>query len=178
MSASSTKGRSLELDVAKAIRGKLGVQVTRDKRSGAGDWNKADLQDWYRELPLHVEIKNQATVKIKEWYRQAKGGASVGQAPTVVFAVDELLLATLSLNDLLDLVAEVKQLRSKVAELEQPTPVEPVTVTKGSGVVGTPKTRGGEAFRRCRGGNLVAPGATKCLVKGCKACMPGRKTKS
>ena len=71
MSESSIKGKSLENDIARLLRSKLGVKVARDKKSGAGI-NKSDINDYWREIPLFIEAKNQKTIKIKEFYKQAQ----------------------------------------------------------------------------------------------------------
>jgi hypothetical protein len=124
MSKSYDKGKSLEIRVAKLFRSKLGVQIERDKRSGAGSINKNDLSDWFREIPLAVEVKNHKIVKIKEWFRQAEGNASKGQAPTVVFNMDdEEILACLRFSDLLDFLVELKQQKAEIDDLRKPVKV-------------------------------------------------------
>ena len=121
MSESSEKGVSLEKEIAKILRKKLGATVERDKRSGAGNINKSDLSDWYREIPLFVESKNQKIIKIKDWFRQAEGNASMGQAPTVVFAADNEILACLRFSDLVNFLAEIKDYQAIIADLREVT---------------------------------------------------------
>lgn len=136
------RGKRFELRISRLIRKKLGARVQRDKRSGAGDFQKADVSDYYRELPLHLELKDQQTVKVKEWYRQAAAGASYGQAPTVVFAADEEDLAVIRFSDLLDLVAEVKQLQAQAERLSRSVTVPPgETWVNGVHVSNCPITR-------------------------------------
>lgn len=165
------RGKKFELRISRLIRKKLGARVQRDKRSGAGDFQKADVSDYYRELPLHLELKDQQTVKVKEWYRQAAAGASYGQAPTVVFAADEEDLAVIRFSDLLDLVAEVKQLQAQADKLKEPVSVHvncskvPVTELAAELPKRIQSERG--SYQTCRNGHLIQPGASKCLAKGC-----------
>jgi hypothetical protein len=174
VSESSEKGKILEDLVAKTLRKKLGVQVQRDKRSGAGSHQKMDINDWWQSTPLDIEVKNHAAVNIKQWMRQAKAGASLGRIPTVVFSADGDVLATLPFDDLVDLLlmcqqsdAEVKRLREPIVKTAEGVPVD-IRNIKPSELKGT--------SRECRGGNLVSPGEKKCLVKSCTYCHP-KKTK-
>lgn len=159
MSESSEKGRSLEEQVAKLLRKKLGVQVSRDKRSGAGSHQKMDISDWFKDVPLDIEVKNHKTIKLPEWMRQSKAGASVGQIPTVVFALDGDVIAALPFADVVDMMAELNQLRAEVASLRAPV------VPAGLPEVAAVKVARGEPT--CRNLHLLSPGATKCLAKGC-----------
>lgn len=123
MSESSIKGKSLELKIAKTLRSKLGVKVARDKQSGAGI-NKSDISDYWREIPLFIEAKNHKTIKIKEFFKQAKAGASMGQIPTVVFNVDdEEVLACLPFDDLVNLLVEIQDYKKEVEMLRAPLTV-------------------------------------------------------
>jgi hypothetical protein len=119
MSEASHRGKSFEREVAKLLRSKLGVRVERDKRSGAGV-NKADITNYYSDLPLHLELKDQETLKIKEWYRQCKAGATALHFPTLVFRADDEILACLSLADLVNLLVEVKEQRAEIVDLRAP----------------------------------------------------------
>lgn len=159
MSESSEKGRSLEEQVAKLLRKKLGVQVARDKRSGAGSHQKMDIADYFKQVPFDIEVKNHKTVKIGEWMRQAKAGASVGQVPTVVFGLDRDVIAALPFSYLVDVEAELQQLRAEVASLRAPV------VPAGLPEAAADKVARGAST--CRNGHLLSPGATKCLAKGC-----------
>jgi len=159
VSESSEKGRSLEDDIAKLLRKKLGVQVQRDKRSGAGTHQKMDISDWFQGTPLDIEAKNHKVIKLPEWMRQAKAGASVGRVPTVVFALDGEMVAALPFPAVVDMLLEIKQLRAEVDELRTPVPVA------GVGEAGASKVARGATA--CRNGHLLTPGATKCLTKGC-----------
>lgn len=159
MSESSEKGKSLEELVAKTLRKKLGVQVARDKRSGAGSHQKMDIADWFQDVSLDIEVKNHKIIKLPEWWRQAKHGSSMRQTPAVVFALDGDVLAALPFDAVVDLMVEIKQLRADVASLR--APVVPAGLPE---VTATKAARGASA---CRNGHLLSPGATKCLAKGC-----------
>ncbi len=114
------KGAWLENQVAAILRKKLGARVQRDKRSGAGPTNRADISDYYQEIPLHLEVKNQETVKVKEWFRQADDAASVGQAPTVVFAMDDELLTIIRFSDLVNFMVEIADQKAEIDDLRAP----------------------------------------------------------
>lgn len=174
MSESSEKGKSLENIVAKLLRKKLGVQVERDKRSGAGSHRKMDISDWFQSTPLDIEVKNHKTIKIKEWMSQAKDGASVGRVPTVVFNSGGDMLATLPFSDLVDLLLMCQQGAKEIKRLR-----EPIVKTAEGTLVDVDNLKPSDsrsAWKECRGGNLVSPGDKKCLVKICSYCHP-KKTK-
>lgn len=124
MSQAYTKGKNFELKIASMMRKKLDAAIYRDKRSGAGT-NRADLTDYYQETPLHIECKSQENIKIQEWFRQADAAASFTKAPTVVFAVDEEILATLRFSDLLNFLVEITDLRAEIDDLRAPVIVPP-----------------------------------------------------
>lgn len=168
MSVASTKGKELEKYIAATFRKKLGVKVERDKRSGAGDTNKADIADWFRQVRLHVEAKNQRNINIREWWRQVTAGASVGQVPTVVFTLDERTnLAVVPFEELVNLLAEIQQLEAEVGRLRAPVPV---TVTKEPGVIASAedavRAKVQAGARTCRNGHLLTD-MGRCLAKGC-----------
>ncbi len=162
MSAAFDRGRKTEREVAAMLRKKLGVHVQRDKQSGAG-LNKADIKDFYQEIPLFIEVKNQQTLKVKEWMKQAAGGASVGQIPTLVFQTDDELLACLPFDKLIDLLLEIKQLRAEVALLREPVDLTvsgtPVVIAKDIVTVGTEKA--------------VLPVVEQKIAHGAQACKSG-----
>jgi hypothetical protein len=176
MSESSEKGKSLEEFVAKLLRKKLGVQVARDRRSGAGSHQKMDISDWFQSTPLDIEVKNHAAVKIKEWMRQAKAGASLGRVPTVVFQSDDDVLATLPFEALVDLLLTIQQYEAEVKRLREPIVVK--ATTTGPADLEKLKGKSSEAgsYKLCPGGFLPSPGSKKCLNKACTKCHP-KKTK-
>lgn len=159
MSESSEKGKNLEELVAKTLNKKLGIQVQRDKRSGAGSHQKNDISDWFEAFPFSVEVKNHKVLKLPEWFRKTKHGASVRRPPMVVFALDGDVLAATSLDAIVDVMAENIQLRAEVASLRAPV------VPAGLPVAAASKVARGAST--CRNSHLLSPGATRCLAKGC-----------
>lgn len=119
MSESSDRGKHFELKVASVLRKKLGAKVSRDRRSGAGT-NRADISDYYQQIPLHLELKDQETLKVKEWFRQADDAASFTQAPTVVFAMDEEVLCCLRFSDLVNFLVEIADQKAEIDDLRRP----------------------------------------------------------
>lgn len=159
MSISSEKGKSLENLVATTLRKKLGARVERDKRSGAGSHQKMDISNYFGDVPLSIEVKNHKTIKIREWWKQAVGGSSPREVPTVVFQTDDDVLATLRFSDLVNLLAEINQGTAVIADLRKP-----VAVAGLEDVVAVKATKGAQA---CRNGHLLGPNQTKCFAKGC-----------
>ena len=119
MSESSKRGKTLELQVAAILRKKLGARVMRDKQSGAGI-NKQDIRDYFQELPFSIECKDQETIQIKSWMRQAIDAASFHQVPTLVFRMDEEIIAAVRFADLVDLSVEIADLRAELDDLRKP----------------------------------------------------------
>lgn len=163
MSESSEKGKSLEDYIAKTLRKKLGARVERDKRSGAGSHRKMDISDYYQDTPFDIEAKNHKTIAVKEWMRQAKAGSSFGRIPTVVFTADDDVLACLPFDDLVDLAAEIRQLRAEVTDLRTP-----IVLTPQQAVDKVSAIKRSNGVSACPNGHLVAPGTKKCLDKHCK----------
>jgi Holliday junction resolvase len=120
VSDSSKRGKSFEQDVAAILRKKLGARVTRDRRSGAGT-NRADISDYHQDLPFHIECKDHETIKIKDWMRQAISAASFSQVPTLVFRMDEEIIAAVRFSDLVNLALEIADLRAENTDLRSPT---------------------------------------------------------
>lgn len=174
MSLSSDRGRRFEQEVARQLRKKLGARVTRDRRSGAGSHQKSDINDYYRETGLHIEAKSHQTIKIKEFYRQAQDGASVGQVATVVFDLESQTLACMSFDELLNIIAERNELFREIRTLKAPR-----TAQRLAGDVERVKAvKVASGAKECRAGFLLALGASKCLTKGCTSCRPKKEKRS
>jgi len=183
VSVASQKGKRLEQLVAKMIRSKLGARVTRDKRSGAGDTTKTDIKDWYRETDFDIEVKDQETIKLKEWMRQAIGNASYSRIATLVLRMDEEIIAAVKFEDLLNMAVELRDARAELADLRRPD--NPVTPLDARGVelagnasigkvVSRAVKRGSET---CRNGHLADTWGY-CLQLGCKFSRAYRQPKS
>ena len=173
MQNSYSKGKSFELKVASLLRKKLKIAVQRDRRSGAGI-NKSDISDYWNQLPLHLELKDQETIKIKEWFRQADHSSSFNKAPTVVFQADEEILATLRLSDLVNFLVEIADLRAENDDLRMPinqtfNPPHTDKVVKVDlkKVVEKKKSDPYQTYTTCRAGHL-ADDYGFCMQLDCK----------
>lgn len=184
MSESSERGKSYELKIAKITRQKLRLEVKRDGRSGAGDLHKEDLRDRYNEIPLAVECKNQETLKIKEWWRDADDKSSFGQMPAVVFPMETEDLVTMRYTDLLQLLREMMDYKEEVADLRKPprlitsdnAPVEINPKSEKSVIITKTAAEAAEQVQRvaakrttrlCAGGHIADENGY-CMQKGCK----------
>lgn len=166
MSESSEKGVWLENYIVTVLKQKLGARVQRDSKSGAGSHQKMDVRDYFRDTPLDIEAKNQKVISIKQWFRQAVAGASMGRTPTVIFTADDEVLACLRFTDLADLLAIAQENAAEVKRLHEPVQVLPGVVTLSGKPVAVPLS----GITVCRGGFIVSPGSKKCLQKGCSFC--------
>jgi hypothetical protein len=179
----------------------LKLEVKRDPRSGAGDWHKEDIRDRYGELPISVEIKNQESLKLKEWWRDANDKASVGQAPIVVFPMDSEDLCIMRYTDLLNIVKEMFDWRLTAEDLTKPVQATSmkIVVDEAAGipdevfdelnkkipatarVIKTPADAAAAVAtlpgRRCRNGHIVPDGYDKCQWKGCPYSATYKKPK-
>ena len=68
------KGKRFEKQIAQAIMDAGFGLARREANSGAG-FRKGDIAS---NLPFLIEAKNQKTIKIQEWIRQAKSQAQIG----------------------------------------------------------------------------------------------------
>lgn len=109
------KGKRLEIKVAQLIRDKgLDPNAKRMPGSGAFEGFKTDL---YSTLPYSFEMKNQETVKLWEWWKQALGQATIARPPVLVVGGNfRPILATMDINTFLELLLEVKQLEELLTE--------------------------------------------------------------
>lgn len=179
MSLSSERGKTFELKVAAMIRHKLDAGARRDSRSGANWHRQADI---FTSLPLHIECKDQETLKPKEWYRDAASAASFNQTPVVVFHSDEEVMAMLRFDDLLNLFVEIADLKAEIEDLKKPLSPEdaidqaiavnrahkaafPKTVDEVKEQVEQLPPR--PMKRTCPEGHFVDEYG-KCIFKGCK----------
>lgn len=174
------RGKTFEMKVAAMIRKKADSGALRNRGSHA-NWHRRS--DVFTNLPIHVECKDQETVKIKEWFEQADAAASFTQIPTVVFAKDEEVLACLRFNDLLDLFVQVADLQAEIDDLRVPIvpsqsqpqvtkPLEPSSTAIAS-VVESKVERGAKT---CRNGHLADEWGY-CMQTSCPYSRGYRKPK-
>lgn len=186
MSIASDRGKSFELKVASLIRKKLGARVTRDRRSGAGV-NRADMSDYYNDIPLHIEVKDQQTVKIKEWYDQACEASSFMRTPVVVYRDDNLIMCALEFSNLLNFILEIADQKAEIDDLRRPTVGDALdgavtAVRAGVPIMSTPavervKTTIAQKLTNCRNGHL-ADEYGYCMQLGCPYSRGYKKPKA
>ena len=182
MSDAFDRGRDTEREVAAVLRKKLGAHVERDRRSGAGI-NKADISDYYGEIPLFIECKDQETLKVKEWMRQTIDGASFNQAPTLVFRMDTELLACMRFVDLVNFLTELADMRAEIADLRQPAinfvPPAPNKVLEGIkvGVSRAVTVQMQRGAKTCKNGHICDDWGY-CLTTDCAFSRGYKKPKA
>lgn len=186
MSESSDRGKNYEIKIAKLTSKKLRLEVKRDGRSGAGEFHKEDLRDRYNEIPLAIECKNQETMNLKGWWRDADAKASFGQMPAVVFPMDTEDLVVLRYTDVLQLIREMMDYKEEAADLRKPvsrslihdsvmevhqhlSPSLPPGIAKTAEEVAAQIERIAEnrTAVTCRDGH-IANEYHQCMQKGCK----------
>lgn len=109
------KGRRLELKVAELIREK-GLDNTSRRMPGSGAFEgfKGDL---HNKLPYSWEIKNQETVSLWKWWKQAKDQSTMNKPPVLCVGGNfRPILAIMDLNTFLELLLEKKQLEEMLEE--------------------------------------------------------------
>lgn len=169
MSAASKRGKDFELEIAKILQKKLGARVVRDGRSGAGSHQKMDIQNYYADIPLAIECKDHETLKVKEWMRQTKNGASAGQVPTLAFRMDDEAYAALPFEALVNLLVEIKDLQAALDDLRNPAPVARTAAQRR-------KIKALSAAKEAEA--IVAPVVQKKRSSGAGACPNGHLTDS
>ena len=99
------KGSRLERKIAELYR-RQGFDAVRMPMSGAmGGHMSGDIAFRYL-VPFKVEVKNQETVKIWEWWRQAQEQASINEEPVLFFSGNHRpILATVDAEYLIRLQA-------------------------------------------------------------------------
>ena len=88
------KGGQYERDIAKRFQERYGVELKRTPQSG-GFAKKSEKADDYRGditivdtklmLKLHLELKNQKTLSLPKWLKQAKEDCPEDRTPIVIF---------------------------------------------------------------------------------------------
>lgn len=80
------KGKALEKFVAKAFRDVFGYAYARAD-SGSGKFQKEDVTIPH-EVPLFIEVKNQAKLSLKSWWHQTTYHCPVDKLPVLVYKLD------------------------------------------------------------------------------------------
>lgn len=176
------KGKSFEQLVASMVRRKIDKGARRNNGSHANWHRRSDI---YTNLPIHLECKDHENIKIKEWFRQAEGASNFGETPVVAFKMEaeagETIMATLKLDQLLDLFVEIADLKLEIEDLKTPivsmpnikTAIEASDTPKMITVEGVDKPIfiNDHALKKeiklCKNGHICTPGRDKCATKGC-----------
>lgn len=170
MSKSSERGLAFEQVVRKLTSSKLNLEIKRDKQSGAGI-HKQDIRDRFGELPIFIECKDHQTIKPKEWWRDANGKSSYGQAPVVVFPDNEEVLCVMRYSDLLNLIKEGIDWR-KTADTARNMEVDTVGVVRhrisDEDLAAAAKNKVTAGAKTCRNGHLTIDAFGYCQGKGCR----------
>lgn len=90
-SSAKAKGKLLEDYVADQIVSKgIDIKARRDGASGAGNREKGDICTSMMVLGQNVgiECKNQATIKIQEWWRQTIKMEKLSREPVLCFHIE------------------------------------------------------------------------------------------
>lgn len=96
------KGRKFELKVAKLIREKVDKDCKRMFRSGAVAHFPEDI---YTKLPLHIECKNQETVRFWQWWEETTSRNRFGKEPVLVLTSNHRpIVAVVNIEYLLNLL--------------------------------------------------------------------------
>lgn len=118
------KGKILESYVADQIREKgIDEKAYRAHGSGSGNREKSDI--WTSVMVngrnVGIECKNQAALKIPEWWRQTIKLQSLDREPMLVFKLYGENLgeakAILYLDTVLEMIKETKELKEKLKKL-------------------------------------------------------------
>lgn len=117
MSEASDRGKRFEMRIAKDLR-RYGVNAYRNKRSGAGDVYKADIDA--PGFRFSIEAKDQETIKLREWWAQAVSATPSYKDPMLVIAPNEYTtLAVVRLDDILGLIRQVNDDTATIKELRE-----------------------------------------------------------
>ena len=114
MSISSDKGKSFEQRIAKALR-RHGVTAFRNKRSGAGDVYKADIDA--PGFRFSIEAKAQETIKLRDWWAQSCSATPSYKEPMLVVELNGEALSVVRLDDILELITTVAEDAKTIADL-------------------------------------------------------------
>lgn len=179
MTASPRDGSAYERKIAALIRKKLDRSAKRNKGSG-NQWNRRG--DIFCDFPISVECKNHARVSVHDFYEQATQAAGGQEIPIAVFPYakqEEDDLVVLRLNDLLNYLREIVDLREEVEDLRQPVPVpttlprQPLdargvsTDTASIAVGKVVSQRIDSGAKTCKNGHIVDDYGY-CMQKGCQ----------
>ena len=122
--ASKRKGATFERKIAKVFKGKYNVDLVRTPQSGGFAKKSSKASDFRGDITcldesidfkLHIECKDQKTLKIRDWVQQAESDCPQDRVPVVIFHLAQVIkegkvvsksgdYVTLRLDDFLELV--------------------------------------------------------------------------
>jgi len=119
--SSVAKGKTLEKYVADQIREK-GLDNRAYPSHGSGNTNREKSDIWTSVMVLGqnvgIEVKNQKTICIPDWWRQTRKLQDLSREPVLVFKIHhsplEDTLATIYLDTFLEMIKEIEYLKKKL----------------------------------------------------------------
>lgn len=122
--ASKRKGANYERKIAKVFKEKYNVDLVRTPQSGGFAKKSTKASDFRGDITcldetvdfkLHIECKDQKTLKIRDWVQQSQEDCPNGKVPLVIYHLPQVIkegkvvsksgqYVTLRLEDFLDLV--------------------------------------------------------------------------
>lgn len=113
-----SKGAKLEHKFSAMIRAKgLDDNAKRMPGSGAFDGFKTDI---HSKLPFSFELKNQETVSLWKWWKQARDQSSIAKPPVLVTSGNfRPILAIMDADTFLDLLLTIQDLEGLLEEAKK-----------------------------------------------------------
>lgn len=105
------KGRSFEDTIVKYLQDYFGLD-SDDIRRAPASVNGVDIQriseDARKKIPFSIECKSQATIKVKEWWKQAEKNTEDESSPALIFRVPNTstILTIINFVDFMELVSK------------------------------------------------------------------------
>ena len=99
----NAKGKRYERKIANYINKVLGTNLKRTPQSGGMEL-KGDILEINPDSPVydyHFELKDQKTLAIPRWWRQANSDCPVTKTPVLVFNMKGEDMVTMSFDDFL-----------------------------------------------------------------------------
>lgn len=130
---SRNKGNTYERKVAKVFKDKMAVTLARTPQSGGFNKQKSNARflkgdlscvDDGVEFRLHIECKDQKTLKMRDWFNQSQEECPAGRVPVLITHWGQVIkqgkrqeeaidMITLTLDDFLSLIDRSKVVTSK-----------------------------------------------------------------
>lgn len=111
VSSAKQKGRSFEDTIIKNLQDYFNL-TDDDIRRAPASVNGVDIQrmseDARKKIPFSIECKSQATIKVKEWWKQAEKNTEDESSPALIFRIPNTstILTIINFVDFMELVAK------------------------------------------------------------------------